>query len=117
VGDGAADLSKRLNPDARSLMPETEVGAEFMSPEWNTYRTRFLIRAKQLTEPLAFTDALGRDHCGAPGDYLVESSEGVLRIAPRAIFEDIYVQMEDQEVDCPRTLEQPRSGPGIQPAA
>lgn len=69
-----------------------------MSDEWNTYRTRFLVRAKQLTEPLAFTDPLGRDHCGAPGDYLVESSAGVLRIAPREIFEDIYVPMEDSPV-------------------
>jgi hypothetical protein len=66
-----------------------------MSEEWNTYRTRFLVRAKQLTESLAFTDALGREHCGAPGDYLVESSTGILRIAPREIFEDIYVLMEE----------------------
>ncbi|HZQ19067.1 MAG TPA: hypothetical protein VFA90_10115 [Terriglobales bacterium] len=71
-----------------------------MSDEWNTYRTRFLIRAKQLTEPLAFTDALGRDHCGAAGDYLVESSAGLLRIAPREIFEDIYVPMEDFQSGC-----------------
>ena len=31
---------------------------------WQVYRTRFLIRAKQLTEPLFFVDALGREHRG-----------------------------------------------------
>src|SRR5262250_3777065 len=64
-----------------------------MSDHWNTYRTRFLVRAKQLTEPLAFTDPLGREHRGCPGDYLVQSSEGLLRIAPREIFEDVYVPL------------------------
>jgi hypothetical protein len=61
--------------------------------EWQIYRTRFLIRAKQLTEPLLFVDALGREHCGRAGDYLVESSDGTRRIAPKEIFEDIYVAM------------------------
>ena len=60
---------------------------------WKIYRTRFLIRAKQLTEPLSFLDALGREHHGCVGDYLVESSDGTRRIAPREIFEDIYVAM------------------------
>jgi len=64
-----------------------------MSESWNTYRTRFLVRAKQLTEPLTFTDPLGREHSGGPGDYLVQSSEGLLRIAPKEIFEDIYVPL------------------------
>jgi hypothetical protein len=59
--------------------------------EWKTYRTRFLVRAKQLNEPLTFTDTLGREHRGEPGDYLVESSDGTTRVAPKAIFEDIYV--------------------------
>ncbi len=63
------------------------------SQEWKTYRTRFLIKAKQLTSALSFTDQLGRQHCGRKGDYLVESYEGVLSIAPRHIFEDIYVPM------------------------
>jgi DNA-binding transcriptional MocR family regulator len=58
---------------------------------WNTYRTRFLVQAKQLTSSFTFTDALGRQHSGSKGDYLVESSDGVLSIAPRQIFEDIYV--------------------------
>ena len=65
-----------------------------MSSEWNVYRTRFLIKAKQLTEPVFFVDGLGREHSGRPGDYLVESSDGSRRIAPKAIFEDVYVAME-----------------------
>ncbi len=60
---------------------------------WQVYRTRFLITAKQLTEPLMFKDALGREHCGQIGDYLVESSDGTRRIALREIFEDVYVAM------------------------
>lgn len=61
------------------------------SYEWKTYRTRFLVKAKQLNSNLTFTDPLGRQHCGRKGDYLVESCEGVISIAPRQIFEDIYV--------------------------
>ena len=68
--------------------------AESTFDDWNTYRTRFLVRAKQLTEPFSFTDPLGREHHGRPGDYLVQSSNGLLRIAPREIFEDVYVVME-----------------------
>lgn len=59
--------------------------------EWKVYRTRFLIRAKRLTEAFSFIDPLGREHSGHPGDYLVESPDGTRRIAPREIFEDIYV--------------------------
>jgi hypothetical protein len=61
--------------------------------DWKIYRTRFLVRAKQLTECLTFTDTLGREHNGEPGDYLVEFCEGMLRIAPQEIFEDVYVVM------------------------
>lgn len=61
--------------------------------EWQVYRTRFLIRARQLTGPLEFRDMLGREHRGQKGDYLVESSDGMLRIAPREIFEDVYVPL------------------------
>src|ERR1700758_4979081 len=61
--------------------------------EWKTYRTRFLVKAKQLSSALSFTDHLGRQHCGRKGDYLVESADGVLSIAPRQIFEDVYVLM------------------------
>jgi len=64
-----------------------------MKEEWKTYRTRFLVTAKQLNSALTFVDRLGRQHCGRRGDYLVESSDGVLSIAPRRIFEDIYVPM------------------------
>jgi hypothetical protein len=73
---------------------------------WITYRTRFLVKAKQLSTSLTFTDVLGRQHSGRKGDYLVESSDGVLRIAPRQIFEDIYVPLqagEDQTPDRPGT--------------
>ena len=63
------------------------------STEWKTYRTRFLVKAKQLSSSLTFVDHLGRQHCGRRGDYLVESFDGVLSIAPRQIFEDIYVPM------------------------
>jgi len=63
------------------------------SEQWKTYRTRFLVKAKQLTSGLSFTDHLGRQHCGRKGDYLVESCDGVLSIAPKQIFEDVYVAM------------------------
>jgi hypothetical protein len=61
--------------------------------EWRVYRTRFLVRAKKLTASLEFRDGLGREHRGQAGDYLIESSDGTLRIAQRGIFEDIYVAM------------------------
>jgi hypothetical protein len=64
-----------------------------ISAPWKIYRTRFLIKARQLTQPLVFFDALGREHRGQAGDYLVESSDGSRRIAQRLIFEDIYVAM------------------------
>jgi hypothetical protein len=60
---------------------------------WITYRTRFLVKARQLTTSVTFTDLLGRQHSGVPGDYLVESSDGVFRIACRQIFEDVYVPL------------------------
>jgi hypothetical protein len=63
------------------------------SEEWQSYRTRFLVNAKQLNSSLSFVDHLGRQHRGRKGDYLVESSDGVVSIAPRRIFEDIYVLM------------------------
>jgi hypothetical protein len=69
---------------------------------WITYRTRFLVKAKQLTTSLTFADVLGRQHSGRKGDYLVESSDGVLRIAPRQIFEDIYVPLLAGEIPEPQ---------------
>jgi hypothetical protein len=68
-----------------------------MKVPWITYRTRFLIEAKQLSTSLTFIDLLGRRHSGRKGDYLVESSDGVLSIAPRQIFEDIYVPLQAGE--------------------
>jgi hypothetical protein len=68
------------------------------SEEWKSYRTRFLVNAKQLNSSLSFVDQLGRQHCGQKGDYLVESSDGVISITPRAIFEDIYVPMSQPPV-------------------
>ena len=86
--------------------------SESTPDDWNIYRTRFLVQAKQLTEALSFTDPLGREHQGRPGDYLVQSSNGLLRIAPREIFEDVYVVME-QVVNG----EEPKSPFGAQPAS
>ncbi|HEY4661851.1 MAG TPA: hypothetical protein VIG91_10140 [Terriglobales bacterium] len=71
-----------------------------MSEVWNTYRTRFLVRAQQLTQPITFTDVLGREHHGNPGDYLVQSAHG-LRVAPREIFEDVYVLFKGEMVELP----------------
>jgi hypothetical protein len=68
-----------------------------MSDNWKIYRTRFLVKAQQITRPCMFVDALGREHRGRPGDYLVESSDGSRRIAPQMIFEDIYVPMDSVE--------------------
>jgi hypothetical protein len=68
--------------------------------QWKTYRTRFLVNAKQLNSSLSFVDHLGRQHLGRKGDYLVESSDGVLSIAPRRIFEDIYVPMWLSQQPC-----------------
>jgi hypothetical protein len=67
------------------------------SEDWKTYRTRFLVKAKQLSSALSFVDSLGRHHSGRKGDYLVESSDGVISIAPRQIFEDIYVTMQPND--------------------
>ncbi len=71
------------------------------SIEWKTYRTRFLVKAKQLNSNLSFVDPLGRQHSGRKGDYLVESSDGVISIAPRQIFEDVYVPIiSAEEIQC-----------------
>jgi hypothetical protein len=62
---------------------------------WTVYRSRFVVRARQLTDSLVFTDALGREHSGLPGDYLVESTEGLRCIRPQAQFENIYVPLQE----------------------
>ncbi|MGA7931788.1 MAG: hypothetical protein WCA20_38035 [Candidatus Sulfotelmatobacter sp.] len=79
---------------------------------WITYRTRFLVKAQQLTTSLTFIDLLGRQHSGRKGDYLVESSDGVLSIAPRQIFEDIYVPLLAAQTPAEdETSEQPGTPP------
>lgn len=83
--------------------------------QWTVYRTRFLVRARKLTEPLLFTDALGREHRGQPGDYLVESSDGLCRIAPRTIFEDIYVPIEIQDAPASRRADSRRPARSVGP--
>ena len=78
-----------------------------LATEWNIYRTRFLIRAKQLTQPISFIDALGREHHGQAGDYLVEWSDGSRRVAPRKIFEDVYVLMGPATAEWTAGLREP----------
>jgi hypothetical protein len=94
---------------ARNAMPETDcfdAGAALTkTQEWKTYRTRFLVRARQLNEPAVVIDASGREQVGTPGDYLVECSDGSRRIAPRQIFEDVYVEMEKDEVAASAAIE------------
>src|SRR5580698_508241 len=84
------------------------------SNPWITYRTRFLVKAKQLTTSLTFADVLGRQHSGRKGDYLVESSDGVLRVAPRQIFEDIYVPVLSRTIPVqPETQSMPSCPPHL----
>ena len=87
----------------------------FMNVErpWTAYRTRFLVHARQLTDPLIFTDALGREHSGKPGDYLVESSDGLRRITPRHLFEDIYVPLQASSKSI-RPERKPASDPPVE---
>ena len=94
-GDRARSKSETRNQHR----PCQRVKEAFMDIEiqWTVYRTRFLVRARQLTEPLVFTDALGREQSGRPGDYLVESSEGIRRITTQALFEDIYVPLAQND--------------------
>ena len=83
------------------------------SVEWKTYRTRFLVKAKQLSSNLTFTDHIGRQHCGRKGDYLVESCDGVLSITPRRIFEDIYVPMGLTPGSAPRRSNEEDASVGL----
>jgi len=71
------------------------------SAVWKMYRTRFLVKARQLTTSLVFVDALGREQRGQAGDYLVESSDGSRSIQRREIFEDIYVAIGTAEEEWP----------------
>src|SRR5664280_861035 len=85
--------SKPESQKRTSALPRGEESAMNVENQWTVYRTRFLVRARQLTEPLVFTDALGREQSGQPGDYLIESCEGIRRITTQALFEDIYVPL------------------------
>jgi hypothetical protein len=91
-------IAQHLSRDTHRVTLDARIGTHsgqrhMKSGEWKTYRTRFLVKARQLSSSLAFVDNLGRQHSGRKGDYLVESAEGVISIAPRQIFEDIYVAM------------------------
>jgi len=85
--------------------------------EWKIYRTRFLIKARQLNRRLTFVDVLGREHTGRKGDYLVESSDGFRRIAPREIFEDVYVAMGPRDNGSPQITKLPSEEVGRRPSA
>ncbi len=84
---------KSIETKAADMKATDRSATETKASQWNTYRTRFLVKAKQLRCGLVFTDSLGRQHSGRKGDYLVESSDGVLSIAPRQIFEDVFGSM------------------------
>lgn len=74
------------------------------SAVWKMYRTRFLVKARQLNSSMTFVDALGREQRGEAGDYLVEASDGSRSIQRRRIFEDVYVAMgtAEEEPGSPR---------------
>jgi hypothetical protein len=104
MGNSLVATHSRPHPEGH-----IEVNSE---DEWTVYRTRFLVRACQLTKPMVFIDALGREHSGEPGDYLVESSEGWFRITSRKIFEDVYVPLAAPQPNARETpLYQPDANP------
>jgi hypothetical protein len=86
-----------MNVESRNLNSQNLVNQDLANQnstnQWTLYHTRFLVRAQQLTAPLVFIDALGREQSGQPGDYLVETAEGIKRITTQALFEDIYVPL------------------------
>src|ERR1700687_1988915 len=81
--------------------------------QWTVYCARFLVRARQLIEPLVFTAALGREQSGQPGDYLVETSAGIKRITTQALFEDIYVPLATTQLHSPLPEFQTRLQTGV----
>jgi hypothetical protein len=88
---------KIISPKTSAPKIERIIPAENQPPsDWQTYRTRFTIRARILSAPLSFVDALGREQNGKRGDYLVESN-GMVTITPRHIFEDVYVPLESSQ--------------------
>jgi hypothetical protein len=82
-----------LRPSAFFSRAGAQESAVKDADDWKVYRTRYLVRARQLTAPLSIVDGSGKEQSGHEGDYLVECSDGSHRIAPRQIFEDIYVEM------------------------
>ena len=76
------------------LRPSSQVPGEASVDDWKLYRTRFLAKARRLTQPCAIIDGSGRRQEGKPGDYLVEAADGSQRITPAAVFEDVYVELE-----------------------
>jgi hypothetical protein len=76
---------------------------------WQVYRSKFLIQAKQLTEPLAFVDALGREQRGEKGDYLVDSN-GILRIWPEGLFESAYALLDPAPCPLLTSMAEPHNG-------
>lgn len=81
-----------------------------MKSDWKVYRTRFLVKAIQLTQPITFVDTSGREHHASPGDYLVENSDGTRRIARREVFEDLYIELT---ADPMPVMEDAPSGRGL----
>ena len=86
-------MLKTSPPKSTASKIEKTFPAENPPSNWQTYRTRFTIRARILSAPLSFVDALGREQNGKRGDYLIESN-GMVTITPRHIFEDVYVPLE-----------------------
>lgn len=80
--------------------------------DWKIYRTRFLVKATRLSAQFAVTDSLGRVHHGREGDYLVQASDGSCRIAPRHVFEDIYVELEPAAAHLPQLALAPANSKG-----
>lgn len=91
----------------KRIAPLPREGIAMNERPWTAYRTRFLVHARKLTAPLIFTDALGREHSGQPGDYLVESSDGLRRITPCHLFEDIYVPLHASANTTPPQVQAP----------
>jgi len=97
VGRKHPSIAKPGNENFNPPSPKGGYSVKKIITGWKTYRTRFLVRAHQLDQAFSFTDVLGREHRGRAGDYLVESSDATRSIAPREIFEDVYVEMEAAE--------------------
>jgi hypothetical protein len=67
--------------------------SERSSTAWQFYRPRSRVKARRLTKPLVFVDVFGHEHRGNTGDYLVEWSDGMFRIAPRELIEENYIRL------------------------